>query len=249
MSTNVLKNSSVFLNPETDVTGSLATSALQNEGYKRLLVVFDRNYAISSVKASGFITVAGTATNGHTLTINGTVFTFATSPSGASQIGLGSSAANLASLIQAALAASVDTNVVKATYTLHPGTPTRIDIIDNTPGTSGNSFTLATNETNLTLSGATLSGGTGSLVTADLSYEIYNPILGDWHTVPILADNNTTGLFYILLGGDTLPDLTYPTGSTGSKVLVPVVDTYRFTIVPDDLTIPYNIGLAVYNIL
>lgn len=108
------------------------------------------NIAVSGATLSG-----GVAAD--TLTVNGTALTFvAASPSG-HQILVGPTAAATAANLQTFLAASSDSNIIEGTYST-AGTVTTVTAAD--PGTAGNSFTLVKSSSHISLSGATLAGGT-----------------------------------------------------------------------------------------
>lgn len=110
----------------------------------------------AGVRASGTITLTANPAAGNTVTIGGTAVTFvASSPTG-NQVLLGVTAAATAVNLQAFLAASADVNISAATYSTL-GTVTTVTY--GSIGTGGNSFTLAKVGANISLSGATLSGG------------------------------------------------------------------------------------------
>jgi len=99
--------------------------------------------------ATGYVLFSSNPANNDTLTINGTVITF-TGALRASTL-----TATLQELITA-LQNSNDANLSLLTYQL---VGTQINITAVSPGTAGNSYTLAKSSTAITLSGATLTGG------------------------------------------------------------------------------------------
>lgn len=116
-----------------------------------------------SVRASGTITITNNTnlTDGDTFTINGTVFTAKSSGATGNQFNIGADVNASAAALQAVLDASVVAGVAVATYTVNSAT---ITITYDTPGTGGNSFTLAVSDaTAASVSGATLSGGTAGV--------------------------------------------------------------------------------------
>lgn len=112
-------------------------------------------------KSGANITVSGSGdlaggVAADTLTVNGTAITFvAVTPSG-SQVLVGATVAQTAANLQAFLAASVDSNIDKMTYSL---ALTLITVTSVISGTAGNAYTLAKSSSHISLSGGTLSGG------------------------------------------------------------------------------------------
>lgn len=113
------------------------------------------------VKASGTILIATNPTNGDTIVVNGVTITFKTAAAGLSDVTIGASANATASNLQAVLAAHPDTRLLSASYSVATATVT---ITARERGTAGNSYTLnaGTAGVKVTLSGATLSGGTAA---------------------------------------------------------------------------------------
>ncbi len=108
------------------------------------------NLAVSGATLSG-----GVAPD--TLTINGTAFTFVPSSPSGNQILVGPTNIATAANAQSVLAASLDSNVVEGTYSREDNV---ITVTAAEAGTDGNSFTLAESSSHISISGATLSGGT-----------------------------------------------------------------------------------------
>lgn len=118
-----------------------------------------KNYAggnFPQVKPSGIITFAAQPANNDTITVNGVVFTFKTVAGASPDIQIGANLAATLLTAAAILNASVNASVASATY---GSTATTITISHDTPGTTGNAFTLAENGADITVSGATLTGG------------------------------------------------------------------------------------------
>ena len=108
--------------------------------------------------AAGTITLTANPAQGDTLTVGGTPVTFVTSSPVGNQVLIGANAAaTLANLILF-LQQSQDSNIDQCTYA--QGTGNVIVVTDKLAGTAGNSYTLAKSSTAITLSGATLTGGT-----------------------------------------------------------------------------------------
>lgn len=110
----------------------------------------------AGVRAFGTISLTGNPAAANTVTIGGTTVTFVASAPTGNQVLIGATAAATALNLQAFLAASVDANIAQATYST-VGTVTTVTF--GAIGTGGNSFTLAKVGANITISGATLSGG------------------------------------------------------------------------------------------
>ncbi len=108
----------------------------------------------TQVAATGFIQLVNNPSDGDTITINGTVFTFKTLPAGGFEIQIGASNTASASNAATALNASGDANVTPATYA---AASDKITVTHDTLGAAGNSFTLAASAA--TVSGPTLTGG------------------------------------------------------------------------------------------
>ena len=112
--------------------------------------------------ASGSIAFSAQPTANSTVTINGTVFTFVASGATGNQVNIGANLAATMTALATALNASVVPGVAAATYT---GAAAALNILHDTPGAAGNSFTLAASTSpvsNGTVSGATLTGGTST---------------------------------------------------------------------------------------
>src|SRR5215469_2354307 len=102
--------------------------------------------------ATGFVQFSANPALNDTLTLNGTLITFAGAMRGATLT------ATLQELITA-LQNSADANLSAATYTL---SGTQINIQAAAPGTAGNSYSLAKASTAITLSGSNLTGGSAT---------------------------------------------------------------------------------------
>ena len=109
-----------------------------------------------AIAATGTITFAGQPTATHTVTVNGHLITFRASGATGQEVNIGVDAAATAANLYAYLSASVDASLTVASYSI---VGNAITITHKTPGTGGNSFTLAKSNTHPTISGATLTGG------------------------------------------------------------------------------------------
>lgn len=125
--------------------------------FGRWLQLLLGNPVSAGVAATGDITFSANPSAGHTITINGVLWTFVASGATGTQTNIG---ANLnATLTQLAtdLNASANASITPATYS--NGAGTKLNIVHDTLSAAGNSFTLASGNANAVASGATLSGG------------------------------------------------------------------------------------------
>lgn len=112
-------------------------------------------------KATGTVTfTTGAPVNDDSVTVNGVAFTFKTVPAGPNQIAIPASINAAATALRDAINNSIDPAVSQVTASAATGVVT---ITADDAGTAGNAITLAkvaATPANLTVSGATLSGGT-----------------------------------------------------------------------------------------
>lgn len=113
--------------------------------------------------AFGALDFASLPSNNDTVTLQGTAITFKTSGATGNQINIAGSGTAMATAFAAFANASTDANLSLMTY-LAVGT--KVYVISDITGTAGNAYTLAKSGTNPTLSGATLSGGSGTSVAS-----------------------------------------------------------------------------------
>lgn len=116
------------------------------------------------VAASGTATFTAQPANNATLTLDDVVVTFVTGTPTAGQVKIGASVAETLANLVAFLNASADADLSAATYSAGLDGAT-LNIVHDTLGTGGNAFTLVRSTSpasNLTLSGATLTGGSAS---------------------------------------------------------------------------------------
>lgn len=112
------------------------------------------NNFLNGEVAAGNITFSANPTNGQTITLNGTVWTFVSGAAAGNQTHIGSSLGNTMAALAGDLNASVLGTLTVAGYT---STTTQLRINYKTFGTAGNSYSLAASAA--TPSGGTLSGG------------------------------------------------------------------------------------------
>lgn len=113
--------------------------------------------------AFGAITFAALPANNDTLTIQGTAITFRTSGATGNQVNIAGTTAQMATDLATFLNASTDANVSLMTYM---AVGNAVYPISKLIGTAGNAYTLAKSGTNPTLSGSTLSGGSGTSIAS-----------------------------------------------------------------------------------
>ena len=145
--------------PFRDVINDEGNLVVPVEGrdFGRWLQLLLGNPVSAGVAATGDITFTANPSASHTITINGVTWTFVASGATGTQTNIG---ANLnATLTQLAtdLNASVNASITPATYSNGGGT--KLNIVHDTLGATGNNFTLASGNANGVVSGATLSGG------------------------------------------------------------------------------------------
>lgn len=122
---------------------------------------------VSGAQATGSITFTGQPANNDTVTVGGTAITFVTGSPTGNQVQIAGTTALTEAALLSFLQGSADTNIVKCTYAQGSGTSINLTYVNE--GTAGNSFTLAKSSTNISLSGATLSGGTHSQTSTSIN--------------------------------------------------------------------------------
>jgi hypothetical protein len=134
--------------------------------------------------ATGSITFTSQPTAGQTVTINGTAVTFEASGASGEQVNIGPTLGDTVVALAAFLNANVasDANIAEGKFLAYPPSPggsgqgsgantlmvaaAAVGAGAAGPPTTGNHFTLATNVTGATVSGATLTGGNGDTTVA-----------------------------------------------------------------------------------
>lgn len=134
--------------------------------------------SLVSVKATGSIIFSSIPADGDTVTMNGVVWTFKTTPTAAAQTQIQSTLGGTMVQLAADLNASANASLTVATYA---ATPTALTVSYDTAGAGGNAYTLAASAA--TVSGATLAGGTatgiGTLTINTAGVFSANPAGGD----------------------------------------------------------------------
>lgn len=127
-------------------------------------------YSGTLTAATGTISFGGTGADNDTITIGDVTYKLVTTPSAAFDVKLGATAADTASNLAKAINLS---GVAGTDYgtgtTVHPGvtataSTSTVTVTAKVGGLGGNSIALAKTGSNITVSGATLSGGAGNLV-------------------------------------------------------------------------------------
>lgn len=118
----------------------------------------------SAPTAVGNVSLSGQPSSADSFTFDGTAVTFETSGATGNQVNIGvSETATLAALLTF-LNSSTDTNITKMTY-VSDGV-SKIYCVAAAPGAGGDALTLAKSGTNLSVSGATLAGATGTDISS-----------------------------------------------------------------------------------
>lgn len=127
------------------------------------------NNVVGPTPASGSFTFTGQPAANDTITIAGSAVTFVASGATGLQVNIGANLAATLSNLLTFLQGSADTGLVKCTYSLSGSVLTVIanqtQGTGTNAGTGGNALTLAKVATNITVSGATLTGGIGTWQT------------------------------------------------------------------------------------
>lgn len=167
----VLRNGMIYALPAENVSkGDKVISLTAQNGALGSAANNSLDTAVAAVagngKATGTITLTTNPAAGDTVIVNGVVFTFVASGAVAGQVNIGGTSSVTAASLQAALAASINASLIGAEYTVSTNVVT---VTVQLGGTAGNAFTLAKTGTNITVSGATLTGGTANTGNATIA--------------------------------------------------------------------------------
>jgi len=121
--------------------------------------------------ATGHITFTGNPSNADTVTVNGVSIEFVSGTPTGSQVKIGGTDLITAANLQAFLSASSNTSINIASYSLD-STGLIVEVQYNTPGPTGDTFTLAKSSTNISVSGGTLTGGSLGSSDIDLDFNV-----------------------------------------------------------------------------
>lgn len=179
-----VKDKSVDLS--NDMSGTFTCDNISSDNLALFFIGDVDQQTISSdaaVKAGGTITLTGAGTAADTVTINGQVITFEASGAAGPQINIGVSATATAQNLKTLINDNPSVYGVTAS-----GNAAILTLAAETGGVGGNAITLAKASTAVTLSGATLTGGTDSPTET-----IESVILGDYYPLGI-SDNTPAGV-------------------------------------------------------
>ena len=164
---SILTTATSYQQPNAGVKAAAAAAGVSFYDALSSTLVYGTGYA--GANATGTLTFAAQPNAGDTITLGGTVVTFVASGATGNQVNIQSSLAYTLTALQWLLTTSADANLSKCRWLVNN---TQLLPTFATGGTAGNAYTLATSSGNVTLSGATLSGGTSNAVgdgNADLA--------------------------------------------------------------------------------
>lgn len=138
------------------------------------------------IAATGYIQFNEQPAVNDTITLDGQAITFVASGATADQVNIGQDVLETINNTVTVLNGHADAGIVLATYSSNGYN--QVIITHDTPGTGGNAWTLTKSGVNLAVSGATLTGGAGSLT--DGSQEAYG-IIGENVTAPNGVDKKS----------------------------------------------------------
>lgn len=179
-----VKDKSVDLS--NDMSGSFTCDNISTPNLALFFIGDEAQETITSdsaVAATGTITLTGTGTAADTVTINGQVITFEAAGAVGPQINIGVSAMATAQNLKTLINDNPSVYGVTAT-----GAAAILTLHAEAPGLSGNAITLAKASTGVTISGATLTGGTDSPTET-----IENVVLGDYYPLGV-TDSTPAGV-------------------------------------------------------
>jgi hypothetical protein len=152
-------------------------------------------------QATGTITFALNPLDTATITLNGTVVTFKTTPSGSNQVQIANTLAGTLQNLQLFLNNSNDAQIVKCSYV---ASATVLTITFLVAGTSGNSFTIAASVA--TPSGGTLTGGTAATAAITITSK-YTGSLGNSSTYLISTGSAPNSFAFVAVFPGATPEV------------------------------------------
>jgi flagellar hook-associated protein 1 FlgK len=151
---------------------SIMPSNIANIGPATDIRMASVSSSVNTTQATGTITFAGQPSDLDTIDINGVTYTFVTgTPATSTEVKIGTSTGVTISNLAAALNISINPLVSVATYAAGAST---LSVTFDTGGTDGNAFTLAESATNVTVSGANLTGGAAATGNFELDFDFSN---------------------------------------------------------------------------
>lgn len=133
---------------------------------------------VTQTTAAGYIRFTVNPSDGNTVTMNGVIWTFKTSPSAPTDILIGATLAGSLVFAVAGMSTSVNPLMTVASYSQNS---TDLVVAFKTPGTAGNAYTLAASVA--TPSGATLVGGADLIASPAVGRCLYQASNGDGYAV------------------------------------------------------------------
>lgn len=157
-------------------TGNLVVP-VEARDFGRWLQLLMGNPTSAGVAATGNITFTANPSAGHTITINGVLWTFVASGATTAQTNIGGSLSATLTQLATDLNASVNALITPVTYS---ATATQLNCVYDVVGAAGNTFTLASGNANGVVSGATLSGGgyTHTFISGSASLPSFSAEIG-----------------------------------------------------------------------
>lgn len=161
-----------ILNEINSYYGNQAENSV-NVGSADNIKMVSLNNSFNAVSATGVITFSDLPSDGDTIEINGTTFTFVNSTAAnTTQITIGASIVATVQNTVTVLSSSTDSSVNVANYSANSN---KINISYNNAGTTGNGFTVdVSGASNLSASGANLTGGSNVSGEYEFDFEFTN---------------------------------------------------------------------------
>lgn len=189
--------------------------------------------------AVGTVTFTSNPSNADTLTIQGTVITFVTGTPSGNQVKIAATAALTLANLFSFLEASADSNLIQCVYAASASV---LSVHAASIGVAGNSITLAKSSGSLTLSGATLAGGTNASASPGTSVWKWTYVTAHvtGSTFAQITDTSFLGATHVAYMDSFL---IFNKPSTGSFYLSPLnavlplngLDIYSASAAPDSI--------------
>lgn len=235
---------------------STITAALSGAGtavWTGSQFILSSNTSGAGVDASGTITFTANPSPGDTVTVNGVSIQFVASGPTGNQVLIGGTDLLTAVNLNTFLTNSVNPSLLVATYAV---VGLVVTVTYGTVGTGGNAFTLAKVSTAITLSGATLSGGTNassvSYATSPGSGQDVSSLLG-WTValaLPLIPGYSAESALQAIIAMDAQSTAWY--GLTFASSVMPS-DADNLAIAPfieaDPITRLFGITIQNTNVL
>ena len=221
---------------------------------------------LSTSRGVGHATISTNPSNGDTLTIQGTAIEFVTSGATGNEVNIGVDTAHTMANLLAFLGTTADSNLVLMTYSAISNV---LYIVSKATGTTGNSYTLASNSADIVVSAGTLAGGSngtdisgqlgglstssGAYVAQGLAAEtpveavgIFDNLATQWYALTFAATAYSST--DVLSPAQTLAVAAYIEGDADNPHLFGVTTGDGAAIVPGDTTsIGYQLNQLDYR--